>query len=576
MSLILVVEDDPAIRSNLDRLLRIEGFEVLTAEHGAEALALMNNRCPDLVLSDVTMPVMDGHSLLAAMRADQSLALVPVILLTALADRSSMRQGMNIGADDYLTKPFQRDELLAAIRTRMERAATQKGETERLSAEARRLRLIDSVTELPNRVALLERLPQALSAMLRVQSRLALIVVGIDGFSRVNDSLGHAQGDRFLRAVADRLQGEIDRSVCSSPFDGAARLGGDLFALTLAEVGGSEHVDDLVCRLLTRVAEPIGIDGQEVFLNASAGIALFPEDGESSEILLEHAETALNDAKRNGGGRFSYFSPEMNAVASERLRLHNELHRALERGELEVYYQPQINVGSRKIIGFEALVRWKHPEMGWISPVRFIPVAEENGQILQIGAWVLETACIQAKAWIDQGFFPLRMAVNLSSMQFADDDLCGLVSRVLDRSGLPPACLELEITEGTAMQGAERAIDIMHRLKGLGVKLALDDFGTGYSSLAYLKRFPLDVLKVDQSFVRNITTDPGDAAITRAVVLLARSFSMAVIAEGVETTDHLQFIAGLGCDEYQGYLFSKPVAAPDAETLLVRDLGRGV
>jgi diguanylate cyclase (GGDEF)-like protein len=570
MSLVLIVEDDPSIRSNLERLLRMEDFQVLTAGHGGEAMAILADCTPDIVLSDVTMPVMDGHALLAAMRADPELAQIPVILVTALADRASQRQGMNIGADDYLTKPFQREDLLAAVRSRLERATTQRAESERLSAEAKRLRLVDLVTELPNREALLERLPQALTAMGRQQGRLALIVLGLEGFSRINDSLGHATGNRLLRAVADRLQGEIDRSICASPFDGVGRLGGVLFAVTLAEVGGNDHVDDLARRLLARVAEPVVIEGQELFLAASAGISLYPHDGESSAGLLEHAETALGEAKRSGGGSFTYFSPEMNAAAGDRLRLDNDLHRAIERNELEVYYQPQLNVISGRIIGFEALIRWQHPELGQVSPVRFIPIAEESGQIVAIGAWILEAACIQAKAWIDQGFSPLRMAVNLSSRQFSDDDLCALVTGVLERTGLPAANLELEITEGTAMQGAERAIAIMHRLKSLGIKLALDDFGTGYSSLSYLKRFPLDVLKVDQSFVRNITTDPGDAAITRAVVMLARSFGMSVIAEGVETTDHLQFIANLGCEEYQGYLFSKPVPAPDAAVLLGR------
>jgi diguanylate cyclase (GGDEF)-like protein len=572
MSLILVVEDEPTIRSNLQRLLGIEGFTTEGAENGAEALKCIAVRKPDLVLSDVMMPVMDGHALLGAMRSDPSMSQIPVILLTAMADRSAMRQGMNIGADDYLTKPFQRDELLAALRSRLERAAAQRAENDRLSAEARRLRVVDPVTDLPNREALLERLPHALAAMSRQQGRLALIVVGLEGFSRINDSLGHAAGDRLLRAIADRLQAEIDRSICSSPFDGVARLGGVLFAVTLAEVGGNDHVDDLARRLLAHIAEPVSIEGQELFIDASAGISLYPHDGVSSDVLLEHAETALGEAKRGGGSGFAYFAPEMNAAAGDRLRLHNDLHRAIERGELEVYYQPQLNVISGRIIGFEALIRWQHPELGQISPVRFIPIAEESGQIVAIGAWILEAACIQAKAWIDQGFSPLRMAVNLSARQFSDDDLCALVSGVLSRTGLPAASLELEITEGTAMQGAERAIAIMHRLKSLGVKLALDDFGTGYSSLTYLKRFPLDVLKVDQSFVRNITTDPGDAAITRAVVLLARSFSMSVITEGVETAEHLRFIADLGCEEYQGYFFSKPVPASEAAVLLGRQM----
>ena len=570
MALILVVEDDAAIRTTLQRLLTAEGFSTDSAEDGAEALKRIAAHRPDLVLSDVMMPVMDGHSLLARMRADPSMSQIPVILLTALVDHAAMRQGMNTGADDYLTKPFRRTELLAAVRSRLERSASQRAESDQLAAEARHVRLLDPVTDLPNRAALLERLPQALASMERQRSRLALIVVGLDGLSRINDSFGHASGNLVLYAVAVRLQTEIDRLQCSSPFDGVARLGGAHFAVTLTGVGGNDQVDALATRLLARVREPVSIEGQAVYLSASAGICLYPDDGEGSDVLLEHAETALGEARRIGGACYTYFAAEMNAAAGERLRLHSDLHRAIERNQLQVCYHPQLDVPSGRIIGFEALMRWHHPVLGTVSPVRFIPIAEEDGQIVAIGAWILEAACAQAKAWIDQGFAPLRMAVNLSARQFADDDLCALVSGVLERTGLPASSLELEITEGTAMRSAERAIATMRRLKSLGVKLALDDFGTGYSSLTYLKRFPLDVLKVDQSFVRNINTDPGDAAITRAVVSLAHSFGMSVIAEGVETADHLRFITELGCEEYQGFLFSKPVPAREAGVLLGR------
>ncbi|MES2772360.1 MAG: bifunctional diguanylate cyclase/phosphodiesterase, partial [Pseudomonadota bacterium] len=416
---------------------------------------------------------------------------------------------------------------------------------------------------------------QALAAASRAQRRLALMVLGLDGFSRINDSLGYALGDVLLRAVADRLQAEIDRSIGGRALEGAgglARLRGDLFALSWV-VGPYESidvVDDLVRRLLVDLAEPINVGTQDVFLAASVGISIYPEDSQSAEALLAHAEIAVHEAKRSGGGRFSYFSASMNAAAAERLRLHNDLHRVLQRHELFLHYQPQISVISGRIVGFEVLLRWQHLELGLVPPARFIPIAEENGQILPIGAWVLEAACAQLKAWLDEGFGPLRVAVNLSARQFADGDLCTLVSDVLARTGLPTASLELEITEGTAMQGAERTISIMHRLKALGVSLALDDFGTGYSSLSYLKRFPIDVLKIDQSFVRDITTDPADTAITRALVLLARSFGMSVIAEGVEDAEQLRFIAELRCEDYQGYYFSRPLSAQDITQLLQR------
>lgn len=570
MTSILIVEDDPAIRQNLQRLLRLEGFSTEVAENGLEALEKLADQLPDLVLSDVSMPGMDGQQLLSELRSQPRTADLPFILLTAMADRASIRQGMNTGADDYITKPFQREEVLEAIRARLERASRQQTVKAGLEDEARRLRHLDAVTGLPNRASLLERLPHALAAMEQAQSRLALIVIGLEGFSRINDSLGRAAGDLALQTVAARLQAEIDSAIVASRFDGVARLDGAEFAVTLAEVSDASHVSRLVESMLSSIQQSIPLQGQDTYLSAHAGISLYPNDAEQADHLLEHAETALNEAKRNTGMAYAYYAIQMNALANERLRLHNDLHRAVERNELEVHYQPQVAVESGRIIGFEALIRWRHPELGMVSPVKFIPIAEENGQIIAIGAWVLETACRQMQAWLQRGASVARMAVNLSARQFLASDLCEMVEQTLVRTGLPPAALELEITEGTAMYGAERTIATLSRLRGLGIKLALDDFGTGYSSLAYLKRFPLDVLKVDQSFVRNITTDPGDAAITTAVVSLARSFGLSVIAEGVETEEHLEFIRGLGCEDYQGYYFSKPLPAAEIEALLAK------
>ncbi|HRE18123.1 MAG TPA: EAL domain-containing protein, partial [Rhodocyclaceae bacterium] len=494
MTRILIVEDDPAIRLNLQRLLRLEGFTTDVAENGLEALEKLADTLPDLILSDVSMPGMDGHQLLAELRSQPRTADLPFILLTAMADRASVRQGMNTGADDYITKPFQRDEVLEAIRVRLDRAARQQSVKATLEDEARRLRHLDAVTNLPNRVSLLERLPQALLAMEQAQSRLALIVIGLEGFSRINDSLGRVAGDHVLVTVASRLQAEIDSAIVASRFDGVARPDGVEFAVILAEVSDASHVSRLVENMLASIEKAIPLDGQDIYLGAHAGISLFPADSLDAETLLEQAETALNEAKRATAMPYAYYAAQMNALANERLRLHNDLHRAVERNELEVYYQPQLAVADGRIVGFEALVRWQHPELGMVSPVKFIPIAEENGQIIAIGAWVLETACRQMQDWLQRGAQLARMAVNLSARQFLASDLCEMVEQTLVRTGLPPAALELEITEGTAMYGAERTIATLSRLRNLGIKLALDDFGTGYSSLAYLKRFPLDVL----------------------------------------------------------------------------------
>lgn len=567
---IVVAEDEEAIRENLTRMLRIEGFEVAAAANGREALALIREHLPALILSDVMMPEMDGHGLLDAVRDDPLTAAIPFVFLTAKADHQDMRSGMNRGADDYLVKPFQRDELLAAVRARLARRDTQSQAAQRLQSEAQRLIHFDSLTDLPNRTLLLERVRAASHQARRSQSRLALIALGLDGLSRVNDSLGHESGDRVLREVADRLFRRVNQAMFVSEYDGVARLAGDQFAVLLEGFGDDAYLESFCADLLSGIAAPFHEGGHEMFLTACAGVALFGEGADSPEEMMRNAEAALGHAKEDGPGTLRFFAAEMNERAVRRLRLHNELHKALEKGELKLYYQPQVDIASRRIVGFEALMRWTHPELGFVSPGEFIPIAEESDVIVPIGSWALGEACRQTKEWMDAGLGPLRMAVNLSARQFVTDGLVDVVANALRDSGLPPAHLELEITESTAMQGVERTLAMLKQLKGLGLALAMDDFGTGYSSLSYLKRFPLDALKVDQSFVRNITTDTGDAAITRAIVAMAHSFGMIVIAEGVETKDHLDFLAGLGCEDAQGYYFSKPVPAAEARELLAR------
>ena len=565
---IVVAEDEDAIRENLARMLRIEGFDVAAAANGKEALALVREHLPALILSDVMMPVLDGHGLLQAVRDDPLTSSTPFVFLTARADRSDLRTGMNLGADDYLVKPFQRDELLAAVRARLTRRATEGQAAQRLQAEAQRLLHFDALTNLPNRRLMLERVRAASHQAQRSNSRLALIMLGLDGLSQVNDSLGHESGDVVLREVADRLFRKINQAVFVSEFDGVGRVSGEQFAILLEGFGDDAYLDSLCRELLAAVERPYQAETQQLFLKACAGVALLDAGKTAPEDLMRNADAALHQAQLGGPGSLSFFSAEMNVRGVRRLRLHNELHKALERNELSLHYQAQVDIASRRIIGFEALMRWQHPELGFISPVEFIPIAEESGVIVEMGAWALNQACHQARAWLDAGHGPLRMAVNLSARQFADDELMATVIEALGKSGLPPASLELEITESIAMQGLERTVMMLTALKKLGIALAMDDFGTGYSSLSYLKRFPLDALKVDQSFVRNITTDPGDAAITRAVVAMAHSFGMIVIAEGVETTEHLEFLAGLGCEDAQGYLFSKPLPAVDAGALL--------
>jgi EAL domain-containing protein (putative c-di-GMP-specific phosphodiesterase class I) len=346
--------------------------------------------------------------------------------------------------------------------------------------------------------------------------------------------------------------------------DGVSRLGSDLFAVRVGHSVTLLGMESVSSDLLTILSKPYLVEGHTLFLTACAGASLHPMQAETAHALLLNAESALHHSKSNGPGSHCLFDVAMSQQVVRRLQIHNALHSALELGELQVYYQPQVCVNDGHLVGFEALIRWNHPKLGWVSPSEFIPIAEESGVIVRIGEWVMRTAASQAALWLAQGLRPFRMAVNLSVRQFVAGNLPELVRTVLMETGLPTGVLELEVTESLALESVASTLGTLHACKALGVKLAMDDFGTGYSSLAYLKRYPLDCLKIDQTFVRNITQDVGDAAITRAIVAMAHSFGMSVIAEGVETMEQLNFLRTLGCEEFQGYLFSKPVPADQA------------
>ncbi len=441
--------------------------------------------------------------------------------------------------------------------------------TERKASEARieQLAYFDPLTALPNRTLLADRLSQFLEQGRRDQRQVAVLVLDLDRFKGINETLGHSLGDRFLKTVADRLTGSVRRS------DTVARLGGDEFAIVLNALIQGEVVSRIAQKILTNLSAPFHLDGEEIFGTASIGIALFPQDGEEAGTLLKNAETALHAAKERGRDNYQFFSREMNKRAVERLVLETKLRRALEREELFLHYQPQVDALSGRIIGAEALLRWQQPDIGMVSPGRFIPLAEETGLIGPIGAWVLQEACSRNRQWQNQGLPPVRMAVNISGRQFARPNLAREVAEVLERTGLSPEYLELELTESILMENAENARQTLCALKELGVQLAIDDFGTGYSSLNYLKHFPIDRIKIDQSFVRDISADPDDAAIVEAVIAIARSLGKEVIAEGVETREQMDFLHARRCTEMQGYYFARPLPESDLARCLSGGLG---
>ena len=420
----------------------------------------------------------------------------------------------------------------------------------------------DSLTDLPNRNLLQDRVHQAIAYARRHQCMAAVLFLDLDNFKFINDSLGHEIGDQVLKHVAQRLTASIRDG------DTVARQGGDEFVLVLNEVVELEDVKLIMQRIFRSLAQPIRIQKYELYVTCSIGVSLYPRDGVDVPTLLKYADLAMYRAKEHGKNNFQFYTDEMNARILERLLLETSLRRALERSEFQLVYQPQADLKTGRVIGLEALLRWQHPELGTVSPARFIPVAEESGLIVPIGEWVLRTACTQIRRWLDAGLPAVPVGINLSARQFRQQDLGTFIAQTIRDTDILAEYVELEITEGTMMENTDSAVATLHMLKELGLHLAIDDFGTGYSSLSYLKRFPLDRLKIDRSFVQDIITNTDDAAIARAIIAMAHSLNLKVIAEGVETEEQLSYLRAHGCDEIQGYYFSRPLPPEEVEALL--------
>jgi diguanylate cyclase (GGDEF)-like protein/PAS domain S-box-containing protein len=420
----------------------------------------------------------------------------------------------------------------------------------------------DFLTGLPNRMLLNDRVSQAVNLVSRHMKKVAVLFLDLDGFKHINDSLGHPTGDKLLQSISKRL---VD---CVRFSDTVSRQGGDEFVVLLSEVEQSEDAAITARRMLQAVAEAHSIDQHDLHVTTSIGVSVYPDDGLDAETLIKNADTAMYQAKENGCQSYQFFRPAMNVRAVERQAIEESLRRALERQEFALHYQPKINLRTGEITGAEALLRWTHPIRGPVSPAQFIPVAEDCGLILPIGKWVLREACLQARAWVDAGLPLATMAVNISAMEFRNENFLEGVFAILEDTGLDPRFLELELTESLLMKHAESTESILKTLRARGVQLAVDDFGTGYSSLSYLRKFPIDVLKIDQSFVRQITTTPNETTIVTAVIGMGRSLKLRVVAEGVETQEELAFLQAHQCDEAQGYYFSPPLLPQQFAKLL--------
>lgn len=420
----------------------------------------------------------------------------------------------------------------------------------------------DSLTDLPNRDLLWDRINQAITHAHRNENNVAILFIDLDYFKNINDSLGHQTGDQLLREVARLITGQVREG------DTVARQGGDEFIVVLPDIEHIEHAAQIAQKILSALNEPIWMDGREFHSSASIGISVFPNDGLSVESLLQNSDAAMYHAKHLGRGTYQFFTPEMNAMAAERLDLESSLRHVLEREELLLYYQPIVDLTTGDIVSVEALLRWKTQQGEWMPPSKFIPIAEDIGMIGPIGEWVLKTACRQLREWQTDGCADLRMSVNLSLRQLRRKDPISVIRQVLEKTEIDPGSLELEITESVLMENPIQTVVVLTELNDMGVHLSIDDFGTGYSSLSYLKRFPIDKLKIDMSFIRDVVFDPDDAAIVKAIIAMARGLKLRVVAEGVESQEQLRFLADQACDEYQGYFYSRPLPAEEIRDLL--------
>ena len=561
---ILMVDDEPINMDVVQAYLEDAGYSnFITTSDSTCAMDIIRQKKPDVILLDLVMPEVTGFDILEQLQSDESLAYIPVIVLTSSDDSETKMQCLQFGAADFLAKPVDSSELILRLRN-----------TVRAKAYQDHLVYYDSLTGLPNRRRFAERLELALDHAERTGEGGAILHMDLDHFKKINDTLGHSVGDELLQQVSQRLDKRIrDGDSLGRLYDvgeraSVSRLGGDEFTILLPDMGHAQSATYLTRRILDVMKVPFKINGNELFITPSIGISIFPEDGKDMDTLLKHADIAMYQAKQHGRNCFEFYSSEMNARSLEQLNMEAGLRTALDSNELQLYYQPKLDVMNGGIVGAEALLRWEHPEMGMVSPVDFIPLAEETGMIVPIGARVLKMACRQARAWQDAGYGSLQMAVNVSIRQLQDSKLVKTVQAALEESGLQPQDLTIELTENMLMENAEDSFDKLQQLKGLGVKISIDDFGTGYSSLAYLQKFTIDELKIDRSFIQQIEAGTDKAPIVEAVVAMARSLNLAIVAEGVETSAQLEYLQKRECDVYQGFLFSKPVPADEFANLL--------
>jgi predicted signal transduction protein with EAL and GGDEF domain len=578
---ILVCDDDQNVRLLTRQCLEADDMEVVEAADGLEAIEVFVKERPDLVFLDVEMPGMTGLEVCQRIRKMPQGESIPIMIVTGSDDRRSIDQGFEAGATQYKTKPVNWS-LLGRDVQYMLRASNAFNALKRQEDRLRYLAYYDPLTSLPNRRSFNEQLNRILKRSQRHDTNAALLFIDLDHFKRINDSIGHARGDRLLVEIAKRLTLELreddainyftENSAQEQDFDAdsgteIARLGGDEFTVVLSDVAKPGDIEIVAKRILNSLSKPISLQSHNPVVTPSIGIAMFPQDGTDPDTLVRNADTAMYVAKAEGRACYRFYDEEMNARAVEQLKMEEELRHAMRNDELELRYQPQVDTRTGSVVSMEALVRWKHPERGMVSPVEFIPVAESTGQIIELGEWVMGAVARHCLEWDALGLNDFRVGVNISPLQFNQKNLPEWIADFLRQSGLPAERLELELTESAIMNDAETNIAKLAELKSLGLEVAVDDFGTGYSSLSYLKRFPIDTLKIDQSFVADLDS-PDGAAIVDAILALSKTLNLRSIAEGIEDEHQLAYLVDKGCDLLQGYYFARPIYPEEVPDML--------
>ncbi len=554
---VVLADDDPSIRLMVRHVLESEDFDIVEASDGLEAIKAVEKHHPALILLDAVMPGIDGFTTCQQIK-DKGYADIPVMMITGLDDDASVERAYEVGAIDFITKPIK----WAVLKHRV------KSVVAKVIAE-RKVKLLayrDTLTNLPNRLLFADRLEQAVIRAERSRTSMALMLVDIDDFKLVNDSFGHEAGDKLIKAVGQLISRSLRRA------DTIARLGGDEFAVIIEDIDGPEDAISIADNLTTILEHNVRLDDQETYTSASIGIAVFPDDGKDARSILKNADTAMFRAKENGRHCFQFYKPEMSVSAMERLDLENSLKAAFEKDEFLIYYQPIVDINKNEIISAEALLRWQHPDKGMIQPEDFVPTIEGSGLIIALGEWLIFSVCKQLRVWQDAGLSEQKVSINLAPRQFKEQDLVALFTQALAESNIEGASLSVEVTERTLIDNIGEVERTLKKLRDMGIKVMLDDFGTGYASLAYLKDFPVDVVKIDSEFISGIPDNPDDSAVVDAIAGLTRGLKLDLLAEGVETESQLKVLKNIGCHYGQGYYWSKALPGDEYEQFYMNQI----